>query len=94
MGERSVGLVVGRRDHPSVAHGDPEHPGTDREPQPADPAPERRVCDAGVVGPAKGRPVGLDEVDHRPVGLEEPGGFLDGALEQFGRGCRRGQGGE
>ena len=46
------------------------------------------AADAGVVGEAQVAGRRVDEVDHRAVGIEQPGGLLDGG-RRAARGCRR-----
>ena len=86
--EGGVREVVAGQDDLARGHGLAEHARPDRQPDRADPVAAALAPDAGIVGEAQVPGRRVHEVDHRPVGLEEPGGLGD-APRSAGRGSRR-----
>ena len=83
MAERRVVLVVVRDDDGALDQGAPEHPGPGRQLQAADPLAAALAADPGVMREPQVPGRGVDEVDHRAVGIEQPGGLLDGDRQQL-----------
>ena len=81
--EGGVIHVVAGHHHGPLRDRPPEHPDADREVDAADPVPAAPAADARVVGEAQVTGRRVDEVDHRAVGIEQPGGLVDGGLEQL-----------
>ena len=98
--EGRVGLVVARHDDAALGDRPSEHPGPDLDLDGTDPVAAAVVGDARVVGEPQDPRRLVQDVGHRAVGLEEPGGFFDGAAEDRvdvgdrgrGRGVRRWRG--
>ena len=78
MVERRVDEVVVGADHGAPLDGIPEHAGPDRQPDRADPRPAAGAADAGVVREPKVPGLRIEDVDHRPVGLEQARRLGDG----------------
>ena len=76
-----VRVVIGL-DHRAVGHGPAEHPGSDRQLDPPDPAAAPRAPDPRVEREAQDAGVRVEQVDHRAVRVEQAGGLVDGAHEQ------------
>ena len=80
--ERGVGRVVRRDDHAAGSDRPAEHADARRELESADPRACARSLDASVMSEAQVAALGIDQVDHRPVGIEQSGGLLDRGGEQ------------
>ncbi len=78
---RIVRVVIGL-DHRTIGHRPAEHPRSDRQLDPADPAAASRAPDAGVEREAQDIGVGVEQVDHRAVRVEEAGCLVHRAHEQ------------
>ena len=74
---RILEVVIGE-DHPTRRHGLAEHAGPDRELDRAHPRAAAAAADPGVVREAEVPGRRVDQVDHRPVRLEQTGGLGDG----------------
>jgi hypothetical protein len=83
VAEGRVRAVVIGGDDPALDDGPSEHPGARGELEAADPRAATRALDAGIVRESQVPGRGVDQVDHRAVGIEQTGGFLDGLGEQL-----------
>ena len=75
-------VVIGD-DDPALDDRAPEHPGAGSQLEAADPGATAWALDAGIVRETQVPGRGVHEVDHRAIGVEQPGGFLDGFGEQL-----------
>jgi hypothetical protein len=82
--EGRVVLVIVSDDDAPLGNGDPEHALTDLQLQPADPAATAIVWEARIVGKAEAPLVRFEQIDHRPIRLEQPRRLFDGTLEDAG----------
>ena len=82
MGKRVVvDVVVGDHDR-SIRNRAAHHASADGEPDPAQPTAGPFVVNPGVEAETQDLRLRVQQVDHRAVGVEQAGGFLDGALQQ------------
>ncbi len=83
MRERGVGEVVAGEDDPTLGDRLPEQPDADGQVDRADPLAAAPAADPGVVREAEAAGGRVDQVDHRPVRIEEAGGLLHRGNEQL-----------
>ena len=77
---RVVRVVIGLDDR-TIGNGSAEHSRSDRQLDPPDPAAAARAADAGIEREAQDAGVGVEQVDHRAVRVQEAGGLVDRAHE-------------
>jgi hypothetical protein len=80
--EGRVVAVVVRHHDGAFGHRAPEHADARRKIDRADPFARLGALDAGVVGELQVPGRGVDEVDHRAVGIEQLGGLRDRGRQQ------------
>ena len=82
VSEGLVGEIVAGQDDRTHLDSAPEHPHADGQVDRAHPVAAALAPDPGVVREAEMPGGRIDEVDHRPVGLEQAGRLVDGRDEQ------------